>query len=262
VVRDKAPEDRLGQDAQLAHVARQDPQRGRVADSERLGDLDRLRGEAATAGVRVGIGGDSSGVTVPLMLSNGRVYSLPASLKDLERRHRDAVRVVSRRRRGSSRHARALQEDVALQARAARIRRHWQHEVTSEIARAFNSVKLEDLGVQRMMTRLARLNLAVLNVGWHGIETRLACKIAGRGGELIYRDPAHTSQTCSSCGARDECSRRSQAHFVCTSCGHSMNADLNAATNIERGLQETSEAEHVLVTRGGNKARTCRRKLQ
>ena len=48
----------------------------------------------------------------------------------------------------------------------------------------------------------------------------------------------YTSQTCSSCGHRDKKNRKSQARFVCTSCGFAKNADLNAAVNISRrGLE-------------------------
>lgn len=204
--------------------------------------------------------GIDRGVTIPMMLSNGQAYRLPALLKELERRHRVAEKVVARRIRGSRRHAQAQVRAAALQARAARVRQHWQHAVTAEIARDFGSVSIEALDVQRMTRsvegdwRKTGLNRAILNVGWHGIETKLAYKIAERGGQLIFRDPAHTSQACSGCGAIDRRSRRSQSLFVCTSCGHRMNADLNAAINIEK----MSGAEHVLVTRGGTEARTCR----
>jgi putative transposase len=47
--------------------------------------------------------------------------------------------------------------------------------------------------------------------------------------------PAHyTSQTCAECGVVDARSRRDQARFVCTGCGHTTNADTNAAINILR----------------------------
>lgn len=44
--------------------------------------------------------------------------------------------------------------------------------------------------------------------------------------------PFYTSQTCSVCGHRDKKNRLSQESFVCQSCGHSDNADTNAAKNI------------------------------
>jgi transposase len=49
---------------------------------------------------------------------------------------------------------------------------------------------------------------------------------------LVFVDPRNTSRTCSECGHCEKANRKSQAEFVCKHCGHSMNADLNAARNI------------------------------
>ncbi|MCY4592537.1 MAG: zinc ribbon domain-containing protein [Alphaproteobacteria bacterium] len=47
--------------------------------------------------------------------------------------------------------------------------------------------------------------------------------------------PAHnTSRTCFACGAVDSRSRKNQASFVCTTCGHRDHADINAAKVILR----------------------------
>ncbi|MFE2043524.1 zinc ribbon domain-containing protein [Streptomyces sp. NPDC059477] len=40
---------------------------------------------------------------------------------------------------------------------------------------------------------------------------------------------------CSACGWIDKNSRKSQAEFVCSSCGFTCNADTNAATNVAAG---------------------------
>ncbi|MYF51870.1 MAG: transposase, partial [Gammaproteobacteria bacterium] len=45
---------------------------------------------------------------------------------------------------------------------------------------------------------------------------------------------ARTSQTCHECGFADSANRRSQSTFRCQACGHSANADVNAALNIRR----------------------------
>jgi IS605 OrfB family transposase len=49
---------------------------------------------------------------------------------------------------------------------------------------------------------------------------------------IEYVDPRYTSQKCSRCGTIDKKSRKTQAHFQCTSCNFTLNADLNAARNI------------------------------
>jgi len=200
--------------------------------------------------------GIDRGVTVPLMLSDGRSYHLPPSLAVVEKRHRRAQRAASRKVRGSNRHRRALERARKLKARAARIRRHWQHETTTDIARRYPGVVIEALKT-RNMTRSARgtieapgrgvaakagLNRSILNVGWFEIARQLEYKLTERHGWLKEREPHFSSQDCSTCGARDHRSRKSQAVFECTTCGAVKNADLNAALNIlERGLNTASE---------------------
>ncbi|MET8134455.1 zinc ribbon domain-containing protein [Streptomyces sp. NPDC005251] len=45
----------------------------------------------------------------------------------------------------------------------------------------------------------------------------------------------YTSLRCSACGWIDKNSRKSQAEFVCSSCGFTCNADENAAVNVAAG---------------------------
>src|SRR5258708_11859531 len=60
----------------------------------------------------------------------------------------------------------------------------------------------------------------------------IAYKAALAGARVVYVDPAYTSQTCSRCGHCETANRKSQATFLCRSCGFSAHADLNAAVNI------------------------------
>lgn len=192
--------------------------------------------------------GIDRGVEVPLMLSNGDQFHLPASLAKLDRHHKRAQRTAARRRKGSNRWRRAMVRAAKLKARQARIRVNWQHQASRRIADNFGSVVVEKLRTKNM-TRSAKgtleapgvnvkaksgLNRSILNVGWHGFETKLAYKLAERGGQLVRVNPAYTSQTCSACGIVDSRGRESQASFVCPCCGFRANADLNAAINIKR----------------------------
>lgn len=198
-----------------------------------------LKGENVNPGGAIGI---DRGVSVPLMLSDGSSYVMPNGLGTAERTLRKAQRIASRRKRGSARYAKAQRRVAALKARQARIRKHWAHETTTDIARRFGVVVIERLRTSKM-TRSAKgtvaepginvrakagLNRAILNVGWHQIEAMLFYKAA----RIVKVDPSYTSQTCSSCGTVDRQSRKSQAIFDCVACGHTDNADRNAAINI------------------------------
>lgn len=192
--------------------------------------------------------GIDRGVIVPVMLSTGESFGLPTALARLDIMARRAQRTQSRRKRGSRRYAKARKRVAALKAKAARVRNDWQHKMTTDIARRFGIVVIEKLKT-RNITRSAKgtieapgtnvraksgLNRVILNVGWFGIETKLAYKLTERSGHLIRVDPSYTSQTCSDCGTVDAQSRKNQADFQCVACGFRTNADLNAALNIKR----------------------------
>jgi transposase len=57
-------------------------------------------------------------------------------------------------------------------------------------------------------------------------------KAAMRGVRVELVDPRYTSQRCFECGNIDKANRKTQADFSCTVCGHTANADVNAAKNI------------------------------
>lgn len=207
--------------------------------------------------------GIDRGVSVPLMLSDGTSYDLPFTVVKHSRTASRAQRVASRRKRGSRRWMKAQRRVAKLRAKEARTRKHWAHEATTDITRRYGVVVIERLRTKNMTAsasgsiekpgrRVAQkrgLNRAIMNVGWHQIETMLLYKAA----RLIKVDPAYSSQTCASCGTVDKRSRKNQAVFVCTACGHRDNADRNAAVVIlHRGSTPGVEPSHW----AGDEART------
>lgn len=199
--------------------------------------------EVKTPTAAIGI---DRGVSVPLMLSDGSEFHLPAAVGELAKRHKKAQRALSRRKLGSARRTKARQVASGLKAKQTRVRREWQHKTTTEIVSKYGYVAVEELKTKNM-TRSAKgtaeepgknvkaksgLNREILNVGWFEIQRQLDYKLDAIGGELDAVDPKHTSQSCSECGHTEQENRKSQAKFKCTSCGHTENADRNAAKNI------------------------------
>jgi putative transposase len=185
--------------------------------------------------------GIDRGVTVTLSLSDGHTYQAPAG-RDVKWRQRR----LARARRSSNRRAKAKARLARLHARNADALRDWAEKASTEIARGYDLIRIEDLDV-RSMTRSARgiatqpgrnvgqkagLNRVILRSGWGMFATRLEQKARGRVEKV---DPAHTSQRCSRCGTVDREARESQAAFRCRACGYRANADLNAARNIAAG---------------------------
>ena len=57
-------------------------------------------------------------------------------------------------------------------------------------------------------------------------------KAALAGVPIVAIDPRNTSRECSECGYTDKKNRKTQDKFMCLSCGHTDNADKNAARVI------------------------------
>lgn len=218
-----------------------------VAVACRIAGLESVRG---TVGV-------DRGVAVTVAMSTGEMHSLPASLGRLDTKRRRAQKVLARRKRGSQRYAKQRERVAAISAKAKRIRKDFNHQVTTGIAARFGTVAIEGLKIGNMTASAAGtlaepgkgvaqkrgLNRAILNQGWGQFEAFLSYKLQHRGGHLIKVNPAYTSQTCSDCGAIDKASRESQARFACVACGHEENADVNAAKNILRASSSWLDVE-------------------
>jgi putative transposase len=162
---------------------------------------------------------------------------------------------LARAKRGSHRRARTKLAIARLKAREANRRRDWVEMTTTELARRFDTIRVEDLDVRAMMrsargtpeqpgVRVAQkrgLNRAIDRQAWGRLVARLDHKAAGR----IERVPAaYTSQRCSACGHVARENRKSQAVFVCVACkAGPCNADVNAARNIAAGRAVAAQGD-------------------
>jgi transposase len=201
--------------------------------------------------------GIDRGVKVSAALSTGEMLTVPGLSGREAARLRRLERKLARARRGSSRRAKARARVARIKAREADRRRDWAEKASTELARRFDVIRVEDLNV-KSMTRSARgtaevpgrnvaakasLNRGIGKSGWGLLVRRLEDKAPGR----VQRvPPAYTSQCCSACGHVDPKSRESQARFACTACGFACNADVNAARNIAAG--------HAVKARRGDPA--------
>ena len=201
--------------------------------------------------------GIDRGVAVSAALSTGELLHCPALTARERTRLRRLQRTLARAKRGSNRRGRVKRAIARLRARETDRRKDWAEKTSTDIARRFDVIRVENLQV-RNMTRSAKgtrenpgrnvrqkagLNRGILRSGWGLLVRRLEDKAPGRVEKI---KPALTSQRCSACGQVDRDSRESQAVFRCTACGFAGNADVNAAMNIAAG--------HAVTARGGDGA--------
>jgi len=201
--------------------------------------------------------GIDRGVAVSAALSTGQMLHAPALTARERARLRRMQRTLARATRGSNRRGRAKHAIARLRARETDRRKDWAEKVSTDIARRFDVIRVEDLKIGNM-TRSAKgtredpgrnvrakagLNRGILGSGWGLLVRRLQDKAPGRVEKI---SPAFTSQRCSACGQVDRDSRQSQTVFRCTACGFACHADVNAAINIAAG--------HAVTARGGDGA--------
>jgi putative transposase len=199
--------------------------------------------------------GVDRGVTVSAALSTGELLRVPGLRAGETKRLRRLQQRVARGRRGSHRQAQSKLAIARLRARETDRRRDWVEKTSTDVARRFHTIRVEDLNV-RAMSRSARgtrecpgtnvaqkrgLNREIHRQGWGLLVARLQHKAAGR---LELVPAAYTSQRCSRCGHVAPENRKSQAVFQCVACSAGpCNADVNAARNIAAGRAVTARGD-------------------
>ena len=198
--------------------------------------------------------GVDRGVVVSAALSTGERLSCPHLRAGRRHRLKALEHKFARAKRGSKRRSRLKSAIARLKTREADARKDWAEKLSTDLARRFDLIRVEDLQMQNM-TRSAKgtvdapgrsvrakagLNREILASGWGILVKRLEQKAPGR---IEKINPAYTSQRCSACEHVASENRRSQAVFACTACGYTSNADVNAARNIAAG--------HAVTARGG-----------
>lgn len=163
--------------------------------------------------------------------SDGTVYS-GAVVNGLRHRHHrlrkrlqskgttSAKRLLKKRRRREMLFARDVNHCIGKR-------------IVREAKRTGRGVALEDLSDIRNRVRLRKPQRRTLH-SWAFYQLRgyIEYKARRDGVPVILVDPRNTSRTCHRCGYCDKANRKSQASFLCGSCGLSDLADHNAAVNI------------------------------
>lgn len=162
--------------------------------------------------------------------SDGEFVENPRHLGRSLRKLRVQQRTVARRKKGSRRRKKAVRQVAKTHRKVRRARLDFHHKVARQLVSAHDVIAHEDLRVSNMVK--STLSRSISDVGWAQFFDILSLKAESAGRTVIRVDPRYTSQRCHACGHTGKENRVNQATFKCVKCGHTANADVNAAKNI------------------------------
>jgi putative transposase len=189
----------------------------------------------------------------------------------LEKQVRRFQKQLSRQKKGSNRRHRTKIRLSDRHASIANIRENFCHQTSRKIVDREQTkvIIFENLGTKRMTRKpkakqdengkwlrnnaraKAGLNKSILDKSWHLLEAFTKYKAKNEGKIVFKVAPNHTSQECAHCHHIHPKNRKKQDKFLCLSCGHTDNADINAAKVIkQRAIQLILNSGTELSKRG------------
>ncbi|GAA4484821.1 RNA-guided endonuclease TnpB family protein [Actinoallomurus oryzae] len=195
------------------------------------------------AGTPVGV---DRGVVVAATTSGGAFHDREFATAGETTRYRRLQQRLARSKKGSANRRKTIAAMNRIMGRATDRRGDFTAWTANRLATRHSVIVLENLRTKNMtasargtvarpgrnVRQKAGLNRAILGKGWHRMELAIRNAARQTGTEVVLVNPAYTSQMCNRCKHVDGKSRKSQAVFVCTACGHRDHADVNAAKNI------------------------------
>lgn len=137
--------------------------------------------------------------------------------------------------------------------------RNWVHTYNHQLSKKIvdfaiqnrvGTIKMEALTKEGFSDRLLGI------WSYYELQSMIDYKASLVGMDVLYVEPAYTSQTCSCCGHISEENRISQAEFICVQCGFKINADWNASINIGRAEPIVPEEKKKVKKSKKNKKKT------
>lgn len=138
---------------------------------------------------------------------------------------------VSRRKRGSRRRRKAVAELGRRREREANRRLDAAHKAARSLVDSFGLIAVEDLHPPAMAKGGRWLAREISDQAWSQFLKCLEDKAESAGRRVVRVNPKNTSRRCFACGRVDPASRKGPL-YLCTTCGHEDDADVNAAKNI------------------------------
>jgi putative transposase len=175
----------------------------------------------------------------------------PAPWAAMQQQRRRIARQRSRRLVGSRGHGHANAKLAALDRRAANLRTHRTHLLTTSLARRYGTIVVEDLDVAAMARSMGRraFRRTLYQAGIGRVRPVLAYKTVWEGGRLLVADRWFaSSKTHHGCGGYLADLRLGRRVWMCPACGGLVDRNANAALNLR---DWTGPVTDRVVQRGG-----------
>ena len=155
-------------------------------------------------------------------------------------------RSLARKKKGSHNWVRVKAQLRRLHAKLVRIRKDWHHKLSTGLVGQYEAIFVEDLSLNNM-TRSSRgtaeapgrqvrqksgLNRSILDTAPGHFFQLLSYKCDWYQRSFVKEGAKNSSRACSVCDHISKENRKTQSTFACEACGHTENADVNAARNI------------------------------
>ncbi|MFD8725987.1 RNA-guided endonuclease InsQ/TnpB family protein [Streptomyces sp. NPDC059629] len=197
-----------------------------VIDTDPAADQARMPATDHTIGIDLGL-------THFAVLSDGTKIDSPRFLRRAEKKLKKAQKELARKQKGSKNRAKARLKVARANAKVTDARREFHHQLSTRLISENQGIAVEDLSVKALArTRLAK---SVHDAGWASFIGMLAYKAERYGRTLVTIGRFEpTSQTCSTCGAKDGPKPLNVREWTCSACGTVHDRDHNAALNVKQ----------------------------
>ncbi|MFQ3583963.1 MAG: transposase [Cyanobacteriota bacterium] len=164
-----------------------------------------------------------------LVDSDGDEVEIPQYYRKAEKRLKRLQRSLSRKKKGSNNHRKAIKRVAKQHIKVANQRKDFHYKTARKLLSKGKNIGYESLNIKGLAkTRIAK---SIHDAGWGTFLRILSVKAANAGLMTIVVNPNGTSQDCSNCGAKVPKALADRRHH-CPECGCELDCDHNAAINI------------------------------
>lgn len=167
--------------------------------------------------------------------SDGNTIENPKYLRKSERKLKKLQRKVSKRKKGSANHRKAVKRLARKHLKVSRQRKDFAVKTARCVVRSNDLIAYEDLQVQNMVKN-HKLAKSISDASWSMFREWVEYFGKVYSKVTISMPPQYTTQNCSVCGTLVKKTLSTRTH-CCRHCGTVLDRDHNAALNIlARGL--------------------------